>query len=87
MAMKCLACPAEIDDQKSFPAAVGPQGQIIEDAMGRWKHASELALWTHVTLTAQVATGCLTVLSGHICPKHLVSELKVSDPGSPKKGN
>lgn len=85
--MKCLVCPAEIDDLKDFPSAVGPQGQIIEDTMGKWKHAGELALWTHVSLTAQTAAGCLTVLSGHVCPKHTVSELKLVDPATPKKGN
>lgn len=70
--MKCLLCEQTIDETKEFPASVGPQGQQIEDVMGRWKHSQALAAWTHVALTAQVGGGTLVVLSGHVCPAHAV---------------
>ena len=72
--MKCLICSIEIDDKKEFHGAVGPQGQQIEDVLGKFNHAQELGKWTHVTLTAQKAVGSVTILSGHICPVHNVAE-------------
>lgn len=71
--MKCLLCPTEIDELREFPTTIGPQGQKIEDIMGRWKHSQSLATWTHVALTAQKPGGSMSILSGHICPGHLVS--------------
>ena len=71
--MKCLVCSAEIDELKEFPAAVGPQGQLIEDTLGKWKHVQAVGGWTHVTLTAQVSAGTVTVLSGNVCPAHPVT--------------
>jgi hypothetical protein len=70
--MKCLLCPAEIDALKAFPPQIGPQGQVIEDIMGKWNHAQAVGAWVHVALTAQTGGGSLTVLSGHICPAHPV---------------
>ena len=72
--MKCLICSTEIDDKKEFPVTVGPQGQQIEDSLGKFNHAQELGKWNHVTLTAQKAVGCVTILSGHVCPAHNVAE-------------
>ena len=73
--MKCLLanCPNEIDELKEFPATVGPGGQLIEDTLGKWRHAQAVGAWTHVTLTAQVSAGNVMVLSGHVCPVHLVT--------------
>jgi len=68
--MKCLLCPIEIDELKEFPATRGPQGQVIEDIMGRWNHSQALNQWTHVALTAQQPGGSMSILSGHICPAH-----------------
>lgn len=84
--MKCLICTTEIDELKEFPAEVGPGGQLIEDTLGKWKHAQAVGAWTHVTLTAQVSAGTITVLSGNVCPAHPVSAeslilaTKVCDP-------
>jgi len=72
--MKCLICSTEIDDKREFPVTVGPQGQQIEDVLGKFNHAQELGKWTHVSLTAQKAAGSVMLLSGHICPLHNVSE-------------
>ena len=71
--MKCLLCPVEIDELKDFPITIGPQGQKIEDIMGKWNHSQALAKWTHVALTAQKPSGSMSILSGHICPAHPVS--------------
>ena len=71
--MKCLICPAEIDELKEFPATPGLGGQLIEDTLGKWKHAQAVRAWTHVTLTAQVSAGTVTVLSGNVCPAHPVT--------------
>jgi hypothetical protein len=71
--MKCLICQAEIDELKEFPATPGPGGQLIEDTLGKWKHAQAVGAWTHVTLTAQVSAGTVTVLSGNVCPAHPVT--------------
>ena len=70
--MKCLLCSVEIDELKEFPATRGPQGQVIEDIMGRWNHSLALNQWTHVALTAQKPGGSMSILSGHICPAHSV---------------
>ena len=70
--MKCLLCPAEIDELKAFPPSPGPQGQMIEDVMGKWNHSQLLVTWTHVALTAQKGGGSMSILSGHICPAHPV---------------
>jgi hypothetical protein len=70
--MKCLLCPVEIDELKTFPSSIGPQGQKIEDVMGQWQHSQALAGWTHVALTAQKSAGSMSLLSGHICPAHPV---------------
>ena len=72
--MKCLICSTEIDDKKEFSVAVGPQGQMIEDVLGKFNHVKELNRWTHVTLTAQKAAGSVVILSGHVCPVHNVVE-------------
>ena len=71
--MKCLICSAEIDELREFPPTVGPGGVQIEDTLGRWKHSQAVGAWTHLTLTAQVPAGTVTVLSGHICPAHVIS--------------
>jgi len=71
--MKCLLCAVEIDELKAFPPSPGPQGQMIEDVMGRWNHSQALLAWTHVTLTAQKSGGSMAILSGHICPAHPVN--------------
>ena len=70
--MKCLLCPTEIDELKAFPPSPGPQGQMIEDVMGKWNHSQALVAWTHVALTAQKGGGSMSILSGHICPAHSV---------------
>ena len=70
--MKCLLCPVEINELKAFPVTIGPQGQKIEDVMGQWQHAQDLARWTHVALTAQMPGGSMSILSGHVCPAHPV---------------
>ena len=70
--MKCLLCPVEIDELKAFPSTPGPQGQMIEDIMGKWNHSQALIAWTHVALTAQMPGGSMSILSGHICPAHPV---------------
>lgn len=70
--MKCLLCPAEIDELKAFPPSQGPNGQLIEDIMGKWQHSQVLVTWTHVALTAQKGGGSMSILSGHICPAHSV---------------
>jgi hypothetical protein len=70
--MKCLLCPAEIDELKAFPPTPGPQGQMIEDIIGKWNHSQALVTWTHVALTAQKGGGSMSILSGHVCPAHPV---------------
>jgi hypothetical protein len=70
--MKCLLCTVEIDENKSFPGTPGPDGQMIEDVMGKWNHSKSLLTWTHVALTAQTGGGSMSILSGHICSAHPV---------------
>jgi len=70
--MKCLLCAVEIEENKAFPPMPGPQGQMIEDIVGKWNHSQKLVLWTHVALTAQTGGGSMAILSGHICPAHPV---------------
>lgn len=71
--MKCLVCPSEIDELKEFPPTIGPGGVQIEDTLGKWKHSQTVGAWTHVTLTAQISAGTVTILSGHVCPAHPVT--------------
>jgi len=71
--MKCLLCPAEIDELKAFPPTPGPQGVMIENIIGKWEHSQLLVTWTHVALTAQKGGGSMSILSGHICPAHPVN--------------
>jgi hypothetical protein len=66
--MKCLICSNTIDDKKDFTVK-GPQGQDLDDVVGRLRHFEELGKWTHVTLTAQ-RSYTLVLLSGHVCPAH-----------------
>jgi hypothetical protein len=66
--MKCLICTNTIDDKKDFTVK-GPQGQDLDDVVGRLRHFGELGRWTHVTLTAQLSY-TLVLLSGHLCPAH-----------------
>lgn len=75
--MKCLVCSTEIDELKEFPATPGPGGQLIEDTLGKWKHSQAVGAWTHVTLTAQVSAGTVTVLSGNVCPAHFVTAANI----------
>ena len=71
--MKCLVCDRQVDELREFPVVVDAQGKTIEDAMGKFRHQQELSAWTHVTLTAQRGGGSLTLLSGHVCPDHVVA--------------
>ena len=86
--MKCFLCSQEIDEKRNFPTAKGPNGQIIEDVVGRMLLAQELSTWVQVTLTAQVQGGCKTIFSGHICPKHDLANLGIGqiEPREPEKG-
>ena len=68
--MRCLVCPNTIDDKKDFTVK-GPQGQDLDDTVGRLRHFDELGRWTHVTLTAQFSF-TQVLLSGHVCPAHKV---------------
>ena len=68
--MKCLICASTIDDKKDFTVK-GPQGQDLDDTVGRLRHFDELGRWTHVTLTAQFSF-TQVLLSGHVCPAHKV---------------
>ena len=68
--MKCLICSNTIDDKKDFTVK-GPQGQDLDDTVGRLRHFDELGRWTHVTLTAQFSF-TQVLLSGHVCPAHKV---------------
>ena len=68
--MKCLVCPNTIDDKRDFTVK-GPQGQDLDDTVGRLRHFDELGRWTHVTLTAQLSY-TQVLLSGHVCPAHKV---------------
>ena len=68
--MKCLICASSIDEKKDFTVK-GPQGQSLDDVVGRLRHYEELGRWTHVTLTAQLAY-TQVLLSGHLCPSHNV---------------
>jgi hypothetical protein len=82
--MKCLLCPIEIDELKEFPATRGPQGQVIEDIMGRWNHSQALNQWVHVALTAQKPGGSMSILSGHICPAHPIQPGSVALMAAPE---
>jgi hypothetical protein len=68
--MKCLICTSEIDEKKEFIVA-GPQGQPLDDIVGRLRHMAELGKWTHLTLTCQRAF-TEVILSGHVCPAHQI---------------
>jgi len=69
--MRCLIedCSAEIDERKSFPSVVGPNGQVLERIIERFEHEKELSRWTHVSLTAN-RSACVILLAGHVCPDH-----------------
>ena len=68
--MKCLMCPNEIDENKDFRVK-GPQGQDLDDIVGRLRHVEDLSHWTHLTLTAQYSY-TQVLLSGHVCPSHRI---------------
>jgi len=68
--MKCIICPSEIDESKTFPPIEGPGGRPIDDLTGRLSHARQLERWTSMTITAQAPGGCKTIRSGHLCPAH-----------------
>ena len=74
--MKCLICASMIDDKKDFTVK-GPQGQDLDDTVGRLRHFDELGKWTHVTLTAQLSF-TQVLLSGHVCPAHKVEPGRLS---------
>ena len=74
--MKCLICASTIDDKKDFTVK-GPQGQDLDDTVGRLRHFDELGRWTHVTLTAQLSF-TQVLLSGHVCPAHKVEPGRLS---------
>ena len=80
--MKCLACPAEIDELRQFASAVDARGQVVEDALGKLQHRQALAGWTHVFITAQTGAGARTLVAGHVCPAHDLADLVVSDGAS-----
>lgn len=80
--MKCLLCPKEIDEVKSFQVPGPVAGQNLEDQIGRAKHVAELAAWNHLTLTAQEPGGSRVLLSGHACPAHLVDSVVLAVKGS-----
>ena len=69
--MRCLMCSTEIDENKDFHVR-GPQGQDLDDIVGRLRHTTELGRWTHLTLTAQYSF-TQVLLSGHVCPGHEIS--------------
>jgi hypothetical protein len=82
--MKCLICPAEIDDTQDF-VVIGPQGQKLDDAVNRLRHVSEMGKWTHLTLTCQRAF-TEVLLSGHVCPAHKIFPGSISLVDSPRTG-
>jgi hypothetical protein len=85
--MKCLLCSSEIDDRREFPVMKGSQGQEIQDTLGMYNHVMSLGKWIHVTLTAQKSSGTEVLLSGHVCPSHVVSpgSLALAASPTPKK--
>jgi len=81
--MKCLVCTQEIDELKEFPPTIGPGGVQIEDTLGKWKHSQAVGAWIHLTLTAQVSAGTVTVLAGHVCPLHPTASITLTSKQTP----
>ena len=73
--MKCIICPAEIDEARAVPPIEGPGGRPIEDVTGKLKLARDLEKWTCASITAQVPGGCKTIRSGHLCPAHIPDDV------------
>jgi hypothetical protein len=73
--MKCVICPAEIDETRAVPPIEGPGGRMIEDVSQKLKLARDLEKWSCVMIMAQLSGGCRTVCSGHLCPAHSVDDL------------
>jgi len=76
--MRCLLCNVEVDEKQQFSGFQGPDGRIVEDAVSRLRLQAELRRWKHVTLTAQVGGGSMTLESGHLCPKHELGDATIS---------
>jgi hypothetical protein len=58
--MKCMLCPAEIDETKEIVPA--------DSISARLTRAAELSAWHQVTVTIGRRGGQEVLLSGHICP-------------------
>jgi hypothetical protein len=61
--MKCMLCPATIDETKAFHA---------EHVSDQRAHALALEAWQQLT----VNIGNREVISGHVCPNEVTVELK-----------
>lgn len=75
--MRCIACGLDVDENQQFPGFRGPDGRVVEDTVSRFRLEAELRRWTHVTLTAQVGGGSMTLESGHVCPAHDLRDVSV----------
>lgn len=61
--MKCLLCPAEIDEVR----VIHP-----EDVHTRRTHGEELGRWKQVTVDMSNGGGVLNLLAGHVCPNESI---------------
>jgi hypothetical protein len=78
--VKCLLCPAEIDELKEFPdVMVG--GRPLPDDIAKAKHAEALSTWEQVTVSVLRDGGNKQLLVGMTCPSDRLDTVTISKGG------
>jgi hypothetical protein len=79
--MKCLVCPAEIDEKKEIPAPPPGSDQLARARaeIEQRDHSAKLNAWRQVLVTVDNGLGGInTILQGHVCPNEELTEGSVS---------
>jgi hypothetical protein len=78
--MKCLVCPATIDEKREIPAPpAGDNVARMKAEIEQRDHAAALNAWRQVLVTVDNGRGGQdTILQGHVCPDEQLGENSVS---------
>lgn len=75
--MKCLVCPATIDEKKEIPHPP-PGAKDLDRAKAEIEqraHSDALNAWRQVLVTVDNGRGGIdTILQGHVCPDEKLTE-------------